>query len=296
MGNIITPVLPHDLPENWNDTQYVSPGGTEVGLTEKHGYNYLMKQVNNSQKAINELDAELEEIYKTLANKATILTNNLNIYVSTTGSDTTGDGSSGKPFRTIQHAIDIVPPVLNGKSVSINVSAGTYDEDIVIEGKCASQGYRPIYINGASSKAEAVNYKVRSIYIAGTGMACVTIRGFKFTGPLDGSADFCSYGDACAYLSYCILDSITKYGIFAGDRPYSHLCITDSTISNKTNSAIAAEFGNVVQVRRCNGTDNAVVFKSGFDMGFGGMIFDCGANTISGTIAEVKNYGGQIFK
>lgn len=70
MGNIITPVLPHDLPENWNDTQYVSPGGTEVGLTEKHGYNYLMKQVNNSQKAINELDAELEEIYKTLANKA----------------------------------------------------------------------------------------------------------------------------------------------------------------------------------------------------------------------------------
>lgn len=72
MGNIITPVLPHDLPENWNDTQYVSPGGTEVGLTEKHGYNYLMKQVNNSQKAINELDAELEKIDTTLQNKAPI--------------------------------------------------------------------------------------------------------------------------------------------------------------------------------------------------------------------------------
>ena len=70
MGNIITPVLPHDLPENWNDTQYVSPGGIEVGLTEKHGYNYLMKQVNNSQKAINELDAELEDIDTTLQNKA----------------------------------------------------------------------------------------------------------------------------------------------------------------------------------------------------------------------------------
>lgn len=68
MGNIITPVLPHDLPENWNDTQYVSPGGTEVGLTEKHGYNYLMKQVNNSQKAINELDAELKNIDTILQN------------------------------------------------------------------------------------------------------------------------------------------------------------------------------------------------------------------------------------
>lgn len=73
MGNIITPVLPHDLPENWNDTQYVSPGGTEVGLTEKHGYNYLMKQVNNSQKAINELDAELGETNTLLQNNFSTL-------------------------------------------------------------------------------------------------------------------------------------------------------------------------------------------------------------------------------
>lgn len=56
MGKIITPVLPHDLPENWTDNQYVTPGGTEAGLTEQHGFNYLMKQVNNAHKAINELD------------------------------------------------------------------------------------------------------------------------------------------------------------------------------------------------------------------------------------------------
>lgn len=62
MGKIITPVLLQDLPENWNDTQYVSPGGTEVGLTEKHGYNYLMKQVNLSQQAINELDTAMSGI------------------------------------------------------------------------------------------------------------------------------------------------------------------------------------------------------------------------------------------
>lgn len=59
MRGIITPVLPHDLPENWTDNQYVTPGGTEAGLTEQHGFNYLMKQVNNSQKAINELNGEV---------------------------------------------------------------------------------------------------------------------------------------------------------------------------------------------------------------------------------------------
>ena len=56
MGKIITVSLPHDLPENWNDSQYVSPGGTEVGLTPQHGYNYLMEQVNAAQKAITEID------------------------------------------------------------------------------------------------------------------------------------------------------------------------------------------------------------------------------------------------
>lgn len=54
--------LPADLPENWTDSQYVSPGGTEVGLTPQHGYNYLNRQVNAVQKAAQELDAAFEDL------------------------------------------------------------------------------------------------------------------------------------------------------------------------------------------------------------------------------------------
>lgn len=61
MGKIISVELPQDLPENWTDTQYVSPGGVEVGLTEKHGYNYLMRQVNAVQEAVMELDGGVSE-------------------------------------------------------------------------------------------------------------------------------------------------------------------------------------------------------------------------------------------
>lgn len=60
MSKFITTPLAKDLPENWNDTQYVSPNGTEVGLSQKHGYNYLMKQVNNAQKAAEELGAGMD--------------------------------------------------------------------------------------------------------------------------------------------------------------------------------------------------------------------------------------------
>ena len=54
--------LPADLPENWTDSQYVSPGGTEVGLTSQHGYNYLNSQVNAVQRAAKEIDEAFENI------------------------------------------------------------------------------------------------------------------------------------------------------------------------------------------------------------------------------------------
>lgn len=54
--------LPADLPENWTQGQTISPNGTEVGLTEKHGYNYLMKQVNNTQTEVNNINTALTDV------------------------------------------------------------------------------------------------------------------------------------------------------------------------------------------------------------------------------------------
>lgn len=59
MGKLISVDLPKDLPENWNDSNYVSPTGVEVGLTERHGYNYLMRQVNASQQGVLDIESIL---------------------------------------------------------------------------------------------------------------------------------------------------------------------------------------------------------------------------------------------
>lgn len=48
--------LPADLPENWTSDQIVAPTGAEAGLDNRHGYNYLMRQVNNAQKAATALN------------------------------------------------------------------------------------------------------------------------------------------------------------------------------------------------------------------------------------------------
>ena len=62
------------------------------------------------------------------------LSTNVNLYVATTGSDTTGDGTSAKPFKTIQHAIDILPNDFDTHSVMITVASGIYNEDIEFSG------------------------------------------------------------------------------------------------------------------------------------------------------------------
>lgn len=53
--NPITVPLPADLPTNWVYGQTVAPDGSDVGLSQQHGYNYLMEQVNAAQQAAEEL-------------------------------------------------------------------------------------------------------------------------------------------------------------------------------------------------------------------------------------------------
>lgn len=54
--------LPADLPENWTLGQTISPNGTETGLTKQHGYNYLMEQVNQTERAVNEITESMGNI------------------------------------------------------------------------------------------------------------------------------------------------------------------------------------------------------------------------------------------
>lgn len=60
--NPITTPLPADLPEQWTYDQTVGPNGTDVGLTEQHGYNYLMRQVNATQEGVNALGEAFAEV------------------------------------------------------------------------------------------------------------------------------------------------------------------------------------------------------------------------------------------
>lgn len=60
--NPITVQLPADLPENWQNDQIVAPIGTNVDLTQQHGYNYLMWAVNQAQLACKQLGEYIPQL------------------------------------------------------------------------------------------------------------------------------------------------------------------------------------------------------------------------------------------
>ena len=55
--NPIRTPLPADLPSDWVYGQTVAPEGGDAGLSQQHGYNYLMQQVNAAQEGVNTLGA-----------------------------------------------------------------------------------------------------------------------------------------------------------------------------------------------------------------------------------------------
>lgn len=97
---------------------------------------------------------------------------NITYYVATTGSDTTGDGTSGLPFKTIQYAINKLPQVIN-HTVTINVSAGNYAETPTLNGFI---GVGSILLQGGSALNDT--YIVQNIII-NNNIALINIIGFK---------------------------------------------------------------------------------------------------------------------
>jgi len=112
------------------------------------------------------------------------LTANLDVYVATTGSDTSGDGSSGNPWATIQHAVTYIATTidLNGFAATVHVSAGTYAAGCAVNspfvGDTGSVGVTILGDETGTYSNVLINSTEASCFTV-TGGAKLSVRGFK---------------------------------------------------------------------------------------------------------------------
>jgi hypothetical protein len=80
--------------------------------------------------------SETEVSWGSVPDVAGHIDSNTSIYISTTGNDTTGDGTTGNPYATIEKALELIAEyrILDGVTVTIVFKDGTYSitDDVTI--------------------------------------------------------------------------------------------------------------------------------------------------------------------
>jgi hypothetical protein len=179
-------------------------------------------------------------------------------YVATTGSDTTGDGTSAKPYKTIQRAVDILPKDLNGHIAIIQVAAGTYDEDVNILSFHGGE----LQLLSSSKDTLADTCKVRLVFVKYCG-SYVQVNGFTATTAT--MTAFITWGSHNVLFRYCQATALSSNnGIYFGEsgggassckiaNKYSAINVVNSRISSEswapgsTNAyGITPSYGSVV--------------------------------------------------
>lgn len=172
------------------------------------------------------------------------LTAAVTVYVSKSGSDTLGNGTSANPYLTISKAISTLPKNLNGYGATINISAGTYNETARFEhfygGVVAINGVSGagVTITGLNVQNCAVLVNVIALTVGSAGIFIGT-RGMFYS----ASATITITGAAEAM--------ILRYGAVVE-------ITTTLTINNATARAVQVQYASTFSVATLAGTGNGI--------------------------------------
>lgn len=110
------------------------------------------------------------------------ITATLNVYVATTGNDTTGDGSVGNPFLTIQKAWDYISALdCSTYNANINVSDGTYTGNLVINKTPVGGQLITVKGNSATPANCILSTTTNCVQVTSLLPSTVRLDGFKLT-------------------------------------------------------------------------------------------------------------------
>jgi hypothetical protein len=140
----------------------------------------------------------------------TLATGNVNLYVATTGSDS-NPGTSGSPFQTIQHAVNVLLSSIdgNGFTATVNIAAGTYTAGVVVNRPFV--GFSSVQISGSATTAPAncVISTTSADCIEVINSAVLNVSGFKVTTTTGGN------GLNASQQGYIVVNGFMEYGAVA---------------------------------------------------------------------------------
>jgi hypothetical protein len=236
--------------------------------------------------AFKQLAFTADQIEALLGQVRSNLPENTNVYVSTSGSDTTGDGTSGNPYRTIGKALSSTPQNLGGFYLDIYIGQGTYTEDINVNKFNGTVSFRgtsgqTVTIDGGSItvdnrsvlRLDTVNFNIQKQ----TSSAAVSVKqgsSLVVTTSLTVGTGGLGTGAWIYYNSW----------FFVGDG--------GSIQVNNCNTGIQIAHNSFAYLETASGTSNTV----GIRASRGGMIsYNSSGFSIQATTSTATEHGGRIY-
>lgn len=237
-------------------------------------------------------DQPIEEgtpLNKTLFDqKAYTLTDDVIVYVSKSGSDTAGDGTSGAPYATIQKAVDSLPKWLDGHMASISIAAGTYDERVELSG--FQGGVVELGTSGTS-------VTVRGVQVTASSLVRINVNITRTTS-LGGTPLNVRLGSCVQFGNDCVINgsSSNTSGIVVESGSILSALVdifgymTKTTVNNCGYYAIYVTGGSKVALGEIAGSGNG----TGLYAADGGVV-SYSSRSLSATTMSVTVTGGRIY-
>lgn len=207
------------------------------------------------------------------------LSTDVTLYVATTGSDLTGDGTSAKPFKTIQYAINALPKDLGGYDATIIVADGNYSESLFVAGFKTGTLYikseHPGIVSSAT-KVISIDCRHNTSYIA--------FDGFEVTTTLTNSI-VCN---SCANVIFNSIRSVGVTSTFSGIQAteVNLFRVYNCELSNKKNAVFVINTKGYVQFTTGIGNTVGIQCQSA-------SVIHLGGSRPSGALNQL--YGGVIL-
>lgn len=204
------------------------------------------------------------------------------VYVSSSGSDSLGDGSSANPYATITKALSTLPKNLNGFDATIYCATGTYNEDVVVSGFFGGN----VIFNGASGTSVTLKS------LTAIGSADVTISStlsVGISGTTGTAGIVVQQARLLCFSSRIMVTAAQATGVYVARNGYAQFA--ELLINNTTGVAVQATSGATVFINTLSGANNtgiAIQSGNGAKVAFNTKPIAAGATFLT-------MYGGRIY-
>ena len=250
----------------------------------------IMTPVAGQENTFDMVRADAPTVEGTPVNKALLdqktdrLTAGVTLYVSTSGNDSTGNGTNSAPFKTIQRAINELPKDLNGNHAIIDIANGTYNERVTIDG--FSNGRLTI---GADDRTVIV----RGVSVMSSVGVRLNISNITYSADHAGSLLYADYGSNVTIIKACTFRgegaSVSAIAAARGST-ITGAGVTVAVLSCAS-PAVLASTGSKIALGTVEGNGNT---SNGLRAELGGVITYTSKN-LTATGGDLTASGGRIY-